>query len=116
MSRNGDGSIQDKGHLLVLAALFFGVLIWINAHGVFNEELLWLVLMGVAIIGMRVGGRAIRRELAERREEDWKEQAEKDSEQEQLKACQRRRERRDAIRAGRIENDGLSDLGREWEG
>lgn len=117
MSRREDDDtdevVKALGQFMVFGSFVGGFGIWAYSRGIFNEAVLWLVFMSAVALGMRLAGRDARRELAERRKEAWDRQTTERNDQEKMDACRRRRERRDAIRAGEIENDGLSDIGRE---
>jgi hypothetical protein len=98
---------------MVFLSFLIAIRIWMGSPSNYKTAPLWIVLMAVVAIGMRIGGRVDRSDLALRREEKLKEQGLRNDEFQRLEECRRRRERRDAIRAGQIEDDGLSDWGRQ---
>jgi hypothetical protein len=108
-----DGSIESVGQLMVVISFVGGGGVWLQERGILNHAAFWLILMGVAILGMRLAGRQSRRELAQRQKEAQERSTAELRDQEELDACRRRQERRDSIRAGEIEDDGLSDHGRQ---
>jgi hypothetical protein len=106
-----DSDTKALGHLMATLAFLVGIVVCFNSKDI-SKSLFWLILMSIAVIGMRVGGRSVRNELDEWQQQNSKEQSEKSYEQEILKACRLRRERRAAVRANEIVDDGLSEFGR----
>jgi hypothetical protein len=104
---------SSTAYLLVVLAFVGGIGLWFDSHGIlFRQQAIWLLLMGLATLGMRMGGRSERAKLARLTEEATRKWQEEFEEQQVLDACRLRRERRSSIRAGEITDDGLSEFGR----
>jgi len=101
---------------MVQALILFSVLgavLGIEASHRFSLSADWILTLGVAFLGARLVTSRDREELEMMRRSAWKQTMEFEGEQDALEALRIRRERREAIRAGRIKDDGLTDWGRE---
>jgi hypothetical protein len=102
------------GRLIAGAALAFAIALLAYSRGSsLFLSLIWLIVMLFFALGMRLAGSKARRELAARKQDDMDEFVETSRGQAMLDACLRREERRRSIRLGEIQDDGLSDYGRE---
>lgn len=115
MSWRLDGSSEFKGQLMIVLAFFAGIVIWLSSGSFWNQSLLWLLLMVIAVTGIRVSERSMKKELQRRREAAWELETEALTDQDELIAGGKRKARRAAIRACEISDDGLSDWGRDLE-
>lgn len=115
MGWKDDDSIEIVGQMIVVAAFLFAIVLLINARrGLFYASLFWFILMLAATLGVSLVVAHTRRQLAQLREEVLEDEVEEEENHILLEECRRRRERREAIRSSLVQDDGLSDLGREF--
>lgn len=105
-------STSDVAHFTVFLSFFIVISIWMTSPRTYKTVPLWIILMTLVAVGMRVGGRPDRAKLKEYSDSEYRKWLDDFKEQQLLEQCRLRRERREAIRAGQIEDDGLSDWGR----
>ena len=114
VSWRDDGSAEFVGYSVAGGAFALELGFWIQSRrGCFLLSSIWLVLTIAMVLGIALAGSKGRRELAERRKQSLDEFGMASRERAMLEALWGREERREAIRSGQVQDDGLSDYGRE---